>query len=451
MSRILFTVWPFSGHVNPCVSVGLALRQLGHEVGFYTQKSWQPALEPHGFRLFPFDALDREMSAITGAPGKGAALPREMSEHFSAVGESRWQRLRKARRVLTSLSAGTIPAQMHDLDQITRAWEPDVIVTDAMMWAPIAVLHERGSRPVAVFCFYAGCLIPAPGAPPPGFGLPPPGNLGTRAANRAARAISDLLNRRLRSQLNGIRSRFGLKPMGTSLLEYCRALPLYLVSTARELDYNRSDLPESVHYVGPCLWDAEPGFEDNGWIDGLSSGTPVVYVSEGTAQVRKPLLLPAAIEGLSGLPVQLVITTGPHRLPDFGPLPPNVKAVQWVRHSELFRRTSVVVTNGGSSTVRQALALGVPLVVVPMEWDQLENAQRIASAGAGIRLNVSGCTPVRLRESVLTVLRDPGYRENARRIAAVFSRCGQSREAAELIANLAGTGRSTSSRSAITA
>jgi len=260
MSRILFTVWPFSGHVNPCVSVGLALRQLGHEVGFYTQRSWQPALEPHGFGLFPFDALDREMTAITGVPGNGAALPREMSEHFSAVGESRWQRLRKARRVLTSLSAGTIPAQMHDLDEIIREWEPDVIVTDAMMWAPIAVLHERGSRPVAVFCFYAGCLIPAPGAPPPGFGLPPPANLGTRAANRAARAISDLLNRGLRSQLNGIRSRFGLGPMGTSLLEYSRALPLYVVSTARELDYNRSDLPESVHYVGPCLWDAEPGF-----------------------------------------------------------------------------------------------------------------------------------------------------------------------------------------------
>jgi MGT family glycosyltransferase len=345
---------------------------------------------------------------------------------------------------LTRLSAGTIPAQMHDLDQVIRAWGPDVIVTDAMMWAPIAVLHERGSQPVAVFCFYAGCLIPAPGAPPPGFGLPPATGPGTRTVNRVARAVSDLLNRGLRAQLNEIRGCYGLRPMGTSLPDYSRRLPLYLVSTAPELDYNRSDLPESVRYVGPCLWDAEPGFaepgsKDQSWVNELPSQPPVVYVSEGTAQVRKPLLLPAAIEGLAGLPVQLVATTGPHRRPDSGPLPPDVKVVQWVRHSEIFRKTSVVVTNGGSSTVRQALALGVPLVVVPMEWDQFENAQRISSAGAGIRLSVSACTPARLRRAVLTVLENPGYAESARRIAGVFSRCGQSREAAGLIAGLAGS------------
>jgi MGT family glycosyltransferase len=439
MSRILFTVWPFSGHVNPCVPVGLALRQLGHEVGFYTQKLWRPTLEPLGFRVFPFDALDREMNAITETAGDGAELLRETSEYFSGVGESRWQRLRKARRVLTRLSAGTIPAQMHDLDQVIRAWGPDVIVTDAMMWAPIAVLHERGSQPVAVFCFYAGCLIPAPGAPPPGFGLPPAAGLGTRTVNRVARALSSLLNRGLRAQLNEIRGCYGLQPMGTSLSDYSRRLPLYLVSTAPELDYNRSDLPESVRYVGPCLWDAEPGFADQRWVDELPSHPPVVYVSEGTAQVRKPLLLPAAIEGLASLPVQLVATTGPHRQPDFGALPANVKAVQWVRHSEMFRKTSVVVTNGGSSTVRQALALGVPLVVVPMEWDQFENAQRVSFVGAGIRLSVSACTPARLREAVLTVLQNPRYAESARRIAGIFSRCGQAREAAGLIAGLAGS------------
>lgn len=36
--------------------------------------------------------------------------------------------------------------------------------------------------------------------------------------------------------------------------EYAGTMPLYISTTVPELDYNRGDLPASVKYVGPTVW-----------------------------------------------------------------------------------------------------------------------------------------------------------------------------------------------------
>ena len=86
-----------------------------------------------------------------------------------------------------------------------------------------------------------------------------------------------------------------------------------------------------------------------------------------------------------------------------------------------------------------ALLAGVPLVVVPTGWDLPENAQRVVESGAGLRLSPKRCTPDKLRESVLTVLRDPSYRANAQRIGDALRRQGGSVKAATLIEGLVNT------------
>jgi pyruvate-formate lyase-activating enzyme len=54
MANILFTVWPFTGCVNPQVAVARWLAQRGHSVGFYTGRKFASLLEQQGFRFFPF-------------------------------------------------------------------------------------------------------------------------------------------------------------------------------------------------------------------------------------------------------------------------------------------------------------------------------------------------------------------------------------------------------------
>jgi len=216
-------------------------------------------------------------------------------------------------------------------------------------------------------------------------------------------------------------------------------MPLYLMPSQPEFDYQRRDLPSSVQYVGPCLWDRSRRESPPAWLTRLSTHQPVVHVTEGTVHTQTPLVLHAAAQGLGGRPMQVVMTTGTSREPEeleLGPLAPNIRLTQWVAHSDLLPRTDVLVTTGGAGTVMAALHAGVPLVVVPTEWDKPENAQRVVEAGVGVRIAPHRCTPTRLRAAVEHVLGEPEYRRNAQRMSTLLARYDGPTRAAQLLEGL---------------
>lgn len=117
----------------------------------------------------------------------------------------------------------------------------------------------------------------------------------------------------------------------------------------------------------------------------------------------------------------------------------NIRLEQWVPHTELFPHTSVVITTGGAGTILTALAAGIPLIIVPTEWDKPDNAQRVVEAGAAIRISPRSCSPRNLRLGVEKLLSTESYRTSARRLAALLNRHDGPREAAELIETIFST------------
>jgi MGT family glycosyltransferase len=162
-------------------------------------------------------------------------------------------------------------------------------------------------------------------------------------------------------------------------------------------------------------------------------------VTEGTIHKRRPLVLAAAAQGLGGMDVDVVMTTGAQRDPaslELGPLANNIRIESYVSHGALFPHTDVVITTGGAGTVLTALVAGVPLIVIPTGWDLPEGAQRVAECGAGLRIDPKDCTPQSIRAAVRRILDDPSYRENARRVGAALVRQGGPARAAELLEGL---------------
>jgi len=429
MPKFLITCWPFVGHLYPQISAAHALRDRGHEVSFYSHESARSVVEAEGFTLFPFVQVDqRRFERVHALMGQvPATQPKPLT-------------LSVAMRAYRDLLADSIPEQISDLQPIVARWRPDVVVTDPALWGPILVLWETTGIPVALLSQMIGSLIPGPDAPPWGPGLPSPRTFGTRLLSRATQLGVDVVAHNMRRRVNRIRSRYGLGPMGCSVNAFTGRLPLYLIPSIPELDFNRGDQPPNVHYIGPCVW-TNPGAASMDWLDELPVDRPWVHATEGTAAYQEPFLLRATALGLARERLEVILTTGqfsrdPATL-GLNIFPPNVHVERWVSHEELLPRCAALVTTGGAATVLASLKAGVPLVVVPTFWDKSDNAQRVVEAGVGLRLAPRHCTPERVRAAVMRLLEEPEFRENAQRMARRFAEARGPALAAELLERLA--------------
>ena len=416
MARILFTVWPFAGCIHPQIAVARRLAGRGHAVAFYSGEKCRAIVEQQGFEFFPFQP----------------ALKRAVDEYVYSADAiaSNWSRPWRLRPQIRGLFLDTVRDQIEDLEQIPC----DGIVTDPALWGPFLILGERRRIPVAILSYASGCMLPGPDAPPVGPGLPLAKTAFGRLRNRVAGVALDWFLSDMRRRASALREEFGLTPFRGPVIGLAERLPLYLVPSSPEFDYERRDLPPTVHDTGPLQW--YPPQPPPAWFEEISDDRPWVHVTEGTLHVQDSFLLRAAITGLADLPVRVILGAFDDRtasaLPN-GALPENMKVVQWVSHDQLLPRCAVMVTTAGGGTVMAGMQHGVPLVVVPTEWDKAENAQRVVEAGAGIRLTARECTPQRLRSAVRQILANGLYRKNAQRIAASLAPLGGAARAAVLI------------------
>ena len=424
MAKFLFTGWPYPGCLNPQMAVAHALRTRGHTVGFYNGTKAHSLIIQEGFVHFPFgQILDQQIERLLSQP--------------DGIGSS-WRNPWHARRLVRAFFLETVPHQIADLDAVMETWKPEVIICERPMWGPYLILHESHQVSVALLDS-AICLQPGSAISPPGLGLPLPRTWLTRLGARLGQAIVDLMATDIRRSASRLRKHYGLPALDRSMLAMPGQLPLLLVPNGAEFDYQRQDLPTSVHYVGPCLW--YPSAQESlDWLAELPRDRPWVHVTEGTLYAQTPVILHAAARGLANLYMQVIMTTGTQRVSDtmhLGPLAPNVYVKSWIPHADLMPNVDVLVTHGGGGTVVAALTAGVPMVIVPLMWDQGDNAQRVVDAGVGLRLSPRQCTPTALRRAVKHVLREPSYRQNAQRLATCLRRYGGPTQAATLLEGLA--------------
>jgi UDP:flavonoid glycosyltransferase YjiC (YdhE family) len=428
VSRFLFTTWPVVSHFHPLVGIAAALRDRGHDIAFYTGPAAQSTIDAQGFTYFPFEHVDiQDAGSWFGAE--------------SPPGERviRRQTPRTQYRAFRKWVVETIPGQVADLQPLVAQWRPDVVVAEPSMWGPAMVLWEATPIPVALSSQFMGPLLPGPDAGI-GFGLGPPRTVAGRLMAWLLRGATAVLASGLRHRVDEIRHGHGLGPLGCPATTFTGRLPLYLVGSLPELDYNRRDLPASVQYVGPYLWHPFTPPVASSWLETTPTDHPWVHVSEGTSYFQDPFVLRAAVRGLAGRPMEVIVTTGKDRDPDaldLGPISSNIHVTQWLDYRDLLPKCAVVVTMGGTGTVLAALQAGVPLVIVPTAWDQPDNAQRVVAAGAGVRLASRRCTPETLWAAVDQVLVQPRYRECARALARRMAAADGPGRAAELLEFLA--------------
>lgn len=148
----------------------------------------------------------------------------------------------------------------------------------------------------------------------------------------------------------------------------------------------------------------------------LRNGPPPVLFTAGSAMGCPRDFFQAALAACVRVNCRgLFISAFPEHLP--ADLPPTVLPVSYASFAGLFPRCAVVVHHGGIGTSAQALAAGVPQLVVPRSHDQPDNAERLVQLGCALSLPSWRCSGPRLAARLHRLLHEPAFRETARTVA----------------------------------
>src|SRR4029453_16797039 len=94
-------------------------------------------------------------------------------------------------------------------------------------------------------------------------------------------------------------------------------------------------------------------------------------------------------------------------------LPGDPIVVGYAPQLELIQRSILTISHGGLNTALEWLAQGVPMVVLPVAYDQPGVGARVEWSGVGRSIPVGRLTVDRLRAAAREVPSAPTYREQA--------------------------------------
>ncbi|MFJ5776297.1 glycosyltransferase [Streptomyces sp. NPDC093094] len=385
MSRFLFVVPPFVGHLNPLLAVAAELTARGHQVAWAGNEPWLRSRIRSGARVYDVITAD----FVRRADDRPAEL------RGAAALKYLWQ------DYLVPLAEATTGA----VGRAVAEFRPDVLVADQQAFAG-ALVAERTGIPLAT------------------------------TASTSAEIVSPLAPKVaewVRGLLHGLRARFG-DPAATTDLRF--AGDPVLVFTTRALTGPVDTTGRPIHFVGPAIG-GRPAAEWS-WPWGTSDAAVLVTLGTANIDVGEPFLARAAefFAGRPDLPAIIVDPAG-----DLGPQPDTIAVVPNVPVLSVLPRCAAVVCHAGQNTVCEALWHGVPLVVAPIRDDQQLIAGQVVAAGAGVRIRFGRSDATRIGQAVDTVLGDQGFRTAATAVGDSFRAAGGVTAAAERLHRLAlGTG-----------
>jgi zeaxanthin glucosyltransferase len=165
------------------------------------------------------------------------------------------------------------------------------------------------------------------------------------------------------------------------------------------------------------------------------NGKPLIYASLGTLVNGPDHVYKMILEAVGSLSdVQVVLSIGTHIDPDLlEPIPPNTIIVRIAPQIELLKRAALCITHAGLNTTVESLAKAVPMVAIPITYDQPGISARIAHHGVGEFVDLDNLSAKSLSELIRKVLTNHTYVDRAQYFKEVIAKTRGLDTAADVI------------------
>jgi len=392
---------PVPGHIHPFAALGRELIARGHRVTYLQMIDLEEKIRAEG--------LDFEAIGTTDHPR--GSLPASLE----ALG--RLKGLAALRFTIQAVAKTTLTMCREAPDTIRRL-KIDALLVDQMEPAGGAVADHLGI-PFVTIC-NALPINRDPIAPPAFSPWQYRGAPWAHARNAIGYAVSDWLTHPITRVVAEYRAQWKLPLLASPDDSFSKIAQISQMP--REFDFPRAALPPHFHYVGP-LRRAAPHSIAFPWEK--LDGRPIVYASLGTLQNSREAVFRCFAEACENFDVQLVISHG-GGLTDAqsSQLPGAPLVVRYAPQELLLERARLTLTHAGLNTVLDSLAHGVPLVAVPITYEQPAIARRVEWHGCGESIALPQLNLRRLRARLASVLHEGCYREGAARMQAAISAAG---------------------------
>lgn len=384
MAHLLMVSIPAPGHVNPSLEVVRRLVERGHRVTYVNDPALRGQVEATGATLAPYrSVLPRTNHAdAEGTPGE--AITGDAVDHLAAFQDEY--------EAMLPAVAGVFASDRPDLVLYDIAGIPGRLLADehgvpALQLSPTYVAWEGYEEDMAPFWD------------------------GVRADPRGAAYLA-----RQQAMLAG-------HGVTEDALSYLGRPPRCVVLVPESMQPHAERVDRTTYtFVGPALRRAEPG----AWEPPV--GRRVVLVSLGTAFTDRPDFYRRCLAAYGGLDDwHLVLQVGRHvDLDDVTggrALPDGVEVVRWAPQLEVLEHADAFVTHAGMGGANEGLATGTPMIAVPQDADQFDNADALVAAGVAVRLDSATASADDLRRALAEVTA-PAVAGRSREVAAELAAAG---------------------------
>jgi MGT family glycosyltransferase len=412
------------GPTNNCIGIGDVLRRRGGRVVFIAEESFAGNLEAKGFE---------ERLMRLGPPPEEPEIPGQFWKDFIRDTAPLFRRptIEQLGTFLQPTWQALIDGSKYVNERIVEIFDelqPDAIVEDNVVAFPAIA---ASGRPWARIVSCNPLELRDEALPPVFSGYPVADSTGWEEFRAEhGRTHGDMW----RDFDEFVRAHGA---PGLPEFEFMHESPLLnMYVYPEEADYRRAaPLAPTWHRL-----DTSVRTTDEPWSvpDELAGHGKLVYLSLGSLASADLELMQRLVGMLAGSPHRFVVSKGPqHELLE---LADNMWGAEFLPQASILPQADLVITHGGNNTTTECFYFGKPMVVLPVFWDQYDNAQRVDELGLGRRLDAYRCSAEELTGAIDDLLSDAGLERRLEAMSARLQTVPGTVKAADLIERLARTG-----------